>query len=62
MYVGLDGQNATNYDEQEHASPTDYLYNVLIYSNTSLSNGNHTVTISPDPTQGVLLFDYVTYT
>jgi hypothetical protein len=45
-------------------STDGFLYNVPVYSNTSLENTNHTLVFWANAQQGsaVILFDYVTYT
>ena len=54
--------NSVSFDTFE--SSVSYLYNILVYSNTSLSNANHTFVIHAprNSIDSVILFDYVQYT
>ncbi|OJT04528.1 hypothetical protein TRAPUB_4798 [Trametes pubescens] len=58
----LDGELVGSYLHAPDTS-TDFLYNVSVYSNASLTNGPHTLEIRPTgPSSSLILFDYITYT
>lgn len=58
----LDGELVGSYLHAPDAS-TDILYNVSVYSNTSLTSGPHTLEIQPTgPFSSLILFDYIAYT
>ncbi|EIW63894.1 uncharacterized protein TRAVEDRAFT_110984, partial [Trametes versicolor FP-101664 SS1] len=58
----LDGELVGSYLHAPDTS-TDILYNVSVYSNTSLTNGPHTLEIQPTgPFSSLILFDYIAYT
>ncbi|KAI0652612.1 hypothetical protein C8Q79DRAFT_938586 [Trametes meyenii] len=58
----LDGELVGHYVHSPDSS-SDILYNVLVYSNASLMNTQHTIEMRPTgPFSSLILFDYIAYT
>ncbi|KAI0640164.1 hypothetical protein C8Q77DRAFT_1153053 [Trametes polyzona] len=63
LTFALDGVLVGQYVHAPDPKGAQILYNVLVYSNTSLSDGLHTLVISPsDDVASLILFDYIVYT
>jgi hypothetical protein len=63
MTFALDGNYVDNYLYVGGPS-TDLIYNVSVYANHSLSNGEHTLVMEATPglfAASTVLFDYVEY-
>ncbi|KAH9922672.1 uncharacterized protein B0H18DRAFT_508440 [Fomitopsis serialis] len=59
----LDGESVGLYTHAPSQS-TDYMYNVTLYSNTALANGQHTLVMTPqrESSPSYLAFDWAQYT
>jgi hypothetical protein len=66
LSVSLDGviTNPPFVHAPDSTEPSDFLYNVPVYSKAALENTNHTLVISTNAQQNssLILFDYATYT
>lgn len=63
LTFSLDGEQVGSFSHGPDGSGS-YVYNALVYTNTSVPNGNHTFVIhSPrGSVDSLVLFDYVQYT
>ena len=64
LTFSIDGVQVGSYSHSPDGSGT-YLYNTLVYANTSIPNGDHTFVIHTTGNQTIsslTLFDYVVYT
>lgn len=59
----INGTKIRDYQHEPVASSSDFLYDIPVYTNTALPNGNHTLTIATMTANypSMFLFDYLEY-
>lgn len=60
----INGASVGNYDHTPTSDTPEYLYDIPVYTNATLSNDNHTITIAlvANNESSLFLFDYLEYT